>query len=162
MATRLIACRAGKPTGTVRFMTDPVIDIARANLQAKPMAVNRGYRLALALFVCDNNFTTPSYREFGNSHVLTDEKMRFYWSVYAPHEMTDPLAAGRCAHERRVTPRGDPRFHACDRGAYHGAHRRCGWPLLPGQTRSIGISPRSTADEDAAALDGRAARAPGQ
>jgi acetyl esterase len=48
----------------------------------------------LALYpVCDSDFTTPSYREFGSGHVLTEEKMRFYWSVYAPHAMTDPLAA---------------------------------------------------------------------
>jgi acetyl esterase len=48
----------------------------------------------LALYpVCDSDVTTPSYREFGSGHVLTDEKMRFYWSAYAPHAMTDPLAA---------------------------------------------------------------------
>jgi acetyl esterase len=43
--------------------------------------------------VCDSDFTTPSYREFASGYVLTEEKMRFYWSVYAPHAMTHPLAA---------------------------------------------------------------------
>jgi acetyl esterase len=48
----------------------------------------------LALYpVCDSDFTTPSYREFATGHVLTDEKMRFYWDAYARHAMTDPLAA---------------------------------------------------------------------
>lgn len=48
----------------------------------------------LALYpVCDSDFTTESYREFAAGHGLTVEKMRFYWDVYAPHAMTDPLAA---------------------------------------------------------------------
>jgi acetyl esterase len=48
----------------------------------------------LALYpVCDSDFTTPSYREFATGHVLTDEKMRFYWDAYARHALTDPLAA---------------------------------------------------------------------
>ena len=45
--------------------------------------------------VCDSNFETPSYREFATGHVLTREKMAFYWSVYVPHEadLMHPLAA---------------------------------------------------------------------
>ena len=45
--------------------------------------------------VCDSSFETPSYREFATGHVLTREKMAFYWSVYVPHEAdrTHPLAA---------------------------------------------------------------------
>jgi acetyl esterase len=45
--------------------------------------------------VCDSRFDTPSYQEFATGHVLTREKMAFYWSVYVPHEAdrTHPLAA---------------------------------------------------------------------
>jgi acetyl esterase len=45
--------------------------------------------------VCDSRFDTPSYQEFGIGHVLTREKMAFYWSAYVPHEAdrTHPLAA---------------------------------------------------------------------
>ncbi len=55
----------------------------------------------LALYpVCDADFTTGSYREFGSGgYFLTLEKMRFYWSVYAPddamrlHPLASPLRA---------------------------------------------------------------------
>jgi len=45
--------------------------------------------------VCDSRFDTPSYQEFSAGHVLTREKMAFYWSVYVPHEAdrSHPLAA---------------------------------------------------------------------
>jgi acetyl esterase len=45
--------------------------------------------------VCDSRFDTPSYQEFATGHVLTREKMAFYWSAYVPHEAdrTHPLAA---------------------------------------------------------------------
>ena len=45
--------------------------------------------------VCDSRFDTPSYQEFATGHVLTREKMAFYWSVYVPHEAdrSHPLAA---------------------------------------------------------------------
>lgn len=45
--------------------------------------------------VCDAGLDTPSYREFADGYVLTAEKMRFYWSVYAPREADrlHPLAA---------------------------------------------------------------------
>src|SRR4029077_16195839 len=45
--------------------------------------------------VCDSRLDTPSYQAFGAGHVLTREKMAFYWSVYVPHEAdrTHPLAA---------------------------------------------------------------------
>ncbi len=45
--------------------------------------------------VCDSDLTTPSYREFAEGYVLTAEKMRFYWSVYAPRpaDRLHPLAA---------------------------------------------------------------------
>ena len=45
--------------------------------------------------VCDSRLDTPSYQEFGTGHVLTREKMAFYWSVYVPHEVdrSHPLAA---------------------------------------------------------------------
>lgn len=51
----------------------------------------------LALYpVCDADFTRASYKRFGpGGYFLTEEKMRFYWSVYAPEEATrlNPLAA---------------------------------------------------------------------
>ncbi len=41
--------------------------------------------------VCDADFTTPTYAEFGGGgFFLTEEKMRFYWSVYA-RDMADRL-----------------------------------------------------------------------
>jgi acetyl esterase len=45
--------------------------------------------------VCDSRVDTPSYQEFATGHVLTREKMAFYWSAYVPHEVdrTHPLAA---------------------------------------------------------------------
>ncbi len=45
--------------------------------------------------VCDSRFDTPSYQEFATGHVLTREKMAFYWSVYLPHDAdrSHPLAA---------------------------------------------------------------------
>jgi len=45
--------------------------------------------------VCDSRFDTPSYEEFADGHVLTREKMMFYWSVYVPHaaDRSHPLAA---------------------------------------------------------------------
>jgi acetyl esterase len=49
--------------------------------------------------VCDAGLETPSYRAFGQGYVLTAEKMRFYWSVYAPreadrlHPLASPLRA---------------------------------------------------------------------
>jgi acetyl esterase len=59
----------------------------------------------LALYpVCDSDFTTPSYREFASGHVLTDEKMRFYWNAYAPDAMRDPLAAPLRAELANLPP----------------------------------------------------------
>lgn len=37
--------------------------------------------------VCAADFDTPGYREFGpGGYFLTEEKMRFYWQAYLPHE----------------------------------------------------------------------------
>ncbi|MGO9998627.1 MAG: alpha/beta hydrolase [Acetobacteraceae bacterium] len=51
--------------------------------------------IATAYPVCDSRFETASYQEFATGHVLTREKMAFYWSVYLPHEAdrSHPLAA---------------------------------------------------------------------
>ena len=46
--------------------------------------------------VCDSNFSTPSYKDFGGGgYFLTEEKMRFYWSAYARDDADrlNPLAA---------------------------------------------------------------------
>lgn len=60
-------------------------------------AAGPALRGVLALYpVCDADFTRPSYRRFGaGGYFLTEEKMRFYWNVYAPEEATrrNPLAA---------------------------------------------------------------------
>ena len=57
-------------------------------------AAGPALRGILALYpVCDSDFGTPSYREFGAGHVLTEEKMRFYWTAYADAARADPLAA---------------------------------------------------------------------
>lgn len=62
----------------------------------------------LALYpVCDADFTRPSYREFGpGGYFLTEEKMRFYWSVYAPDAATrrNPLAAPLLADLHGLPP----------------------------------------------------------
>lgn len=46
--------------------------------------------------VCDSRFDTASYRAFGGGEYwLSEEKMRFYWGVYAGHaaDRMNPLAA---------------------------------------------------------------------
>lgn len=62
----------------------------------------------LALYpVCDADFTRPSYRQFGpGGYFLTEEKMRFYWSVYAPEDATrrNPLAAPLLANLTGMPP----------------------------------------------------------
>jgi len=56
--------------------------------------------------VCDSDFSRPSYREFATGYWLTAEKMRFYWSVYVPHEADrlHPLAAPLRADLRGLPP----------------------------------------------------------
>ena len=45
--------------------------------------------------VSDSRFDTESYRLYGTGYALTTERMRFYWSVYVPHDIDrlHPLAA---------------------------------------------------------------------
>lgn len=57
--------------------------------------------------VCAADFTTPSYREFGpGGYFLTEEKMRFYWQAYLPHEADrfHPWAAPLHADCRDLPP----------------------------------------------------------
>lgn len=56
--------------------------------------------------VCDSNFETPSYREFGTGWGLSLERMSFYWSVYVPHaaDRHHPLAAPLRADLRGLPP----------------------------------------------------------
>lgn len=62
----------------------------------------------LALYpVCDADFTRASYARFGaGGYFLTLEKMRFYWSAYAPEDATrlNPLAAPLRADLRGLPP----------------------------------------------------------
>ncbi|HYF08471.1 MAG TPA: alpha/beta hydrolase [Acetobacteraceae bacterium] len=53
----------------------------------------RGLLLNYGVF--DARFDTRSYDEFAEGHFLTREKMRFYWSCYAPREADrlNPLAS---------------------------------------------------------------------
>ncbi len=53
----------------------------------------RGLLLNYGVF--DSRLDTPSYREFAEGYGLTLERMRFYWSAYAPREADrlNPLAA---------------------------------------------------------------------
>lgn len=53
----------------------------------------RGLLLNYGVF--DSRLDTPSYAEFATGYGLTRERMRFYWSVYAPREADrlNPLAA---------------------------------------------------------------------
>jgi acetyl esterase len=61
----------------------------------------------LAIYpVCDNDFSRPSYEEFGTGHGLTREKMEFYWTVYVPHaaDRAHPWAAPLRADLRGLPP----------------------------------------------------------
>lgn len=77
-------------------------DSAGANLAlttALLLRERRGPKLrgVLAVYpVCDADFETPSYREFGAGFSrLTTQRMQFYWDCYAPTEIDrlHPLAA---------------------------------------------------------------------
>jgi len=56
--------------------------------------------------VCDSNFATPSYQEFGTGWGLSLERMTFYWNVYVPHaaDRHHPLAAPLRAELRGLPP----------------------------------------------------------
>jgi len=57
--------------------------------------------------VCAADFTTPTYREFGpGGYFLTEEKMRFYWQAYLPHDADrfHPWAAPLHADCRGLPP----------------------------------------------------------
>lgn len=63
-------------------------------------------RGVLALYpVCADDFSLPSYAEYGTGMALTTEKMNFYWGVYAPRaaDRASPYAA-----PLRADPRGLP------------------------------------------------------
>lgn len=56
--------------------------------------------------VCDNDFTRPSYKEFGTGYKLTADGMKAYWNVYLPHDVdrSHPLAAPLRAHLDGLPP----------------------------------------------------------
>jgi acetyl esterase len=56
--------------------------------------------------VCDSDFETASYREFGTGWGLSLERMAFYWNVYLPHaaDRHHPLAAPLRADLRGLPP----------------------------------------------------------
>lgn len=57
--------------------------------------------------VCDSRFDTASYSEFGGgTYWLSEEKMRFYWGVYAGHDADrlNPLAAPLRARLQGLPP----------------------------------------------------------
>jgi len=61
----------------------------------------------LAIYpVCADDFSQPSYAEFGSGLSLTAEKMRFYWGVYAPKasDRVSPYAAPLRADVRGLPP----------------------------------------------------------
>ena len=61
----------------------------------------------LAIYpVCDSDFATASYREFGTGYGLSVERMSFYWNVYVPHaaDRHHPLAAPLRADLRGLPP----------------------------------------------------------
>jgi acetyl esterase len=61
-----------------------------------PAGLPAGLRgLLLNYGVFDSRLDTPSYREFATGYGLTLERMRFYWSAYAPREAdrAHPFAA---------------------------------------------------------------------
>jgi acetyl esterase len=96
--------------GTWRAKARPRVSIRRASCSAAIPPADLALATALLLRdtdgpklagivagypVCDSRLDTPSYQEFATGHVLTREKMAFYWSVYVPHDAdrTHPLAA---------------------------------------------------------------------
>ncbi|MBL6456946.1 alpha/beta hydrolase [Belnapia sp. T6] len=64
----------------------------------------RGLLLNYGVYDC--RFDRPSYREFATSYGLTEERMRFYWSVYAPRpsDRLNPVAAPIRADLRGLPP----------------------------------------------------------
>ncbi|WP_149537572.1 alpha/beta hydrolase [Siccirubricoccus phaeus] len=64
----------------------------------------RGLLLNYGVF--DSRFDTPSYREFATGYGLSEERMRFYWSVYAPRpvDRLSPFTAPLRADLRGLPP----------------------------------------------------------
>jgi acetyl esterase len=64
----------------------------------------RGLLLNYGVF--DSRLDTPSYREFATGYGLSEERMRFYWSVYAPRaaDRLSPFAAPLRADLRGLPP----------------------------------------------------------
>lgn len=72
--------------------------------ETDPTLKLRGLLLNYGVF--DSRFDTKSYDEFAEGHFLTREKMRFYWSCYAPRpaDRVNPLAAPLRAELRGLPP----------------------------------------------------------
>jgi acetyl esterase len=86
-------------------------DSAGGNLAAAValMARDRGPAIAFQLLVypvTHHAFDTPSYREYGNGYLLTEEGMRWNWNHYLPDAAAglDPLASPLLAADLRGLP----------------------------------------------------------
>jgi acetyl esterase len=87
-------------------------DSAGGNLAAAVALMARergGPAIAFQLLVypvTHHAFDTPSYREYGNGYLLTEEGMRWNWNHYLPHAAAgrDPLASPLLAPDLRGLP----------------------------------------------------------
>lgn len=92
---------------------------AGANLAAAvALAERESVPLALQLLVCpvcDDDFDTPSYRDFAEGFHLTRDRMRWFWDQYAPDPArASALAAPLKAHDLAGAPPAHLVLAECD------------------------------------------------